>query len=746
MHPTFFSLVRGTGRTLTAAATKRRRGNRARPGLEFLEDRLTPSTFVWTALGDGMTWNDAANWKQLGTFPPFQQPTTPTPYSDVVFPPIASLPKGSATTINFNFTYLYMPLNSLSINDAYTFTGNPLTIDQSLSLANPISAPPNATTATIALAGLKLAPGVAINTQTNTTLQLGITTAPTSLQLTFQGALTKSGGGRLVIDTQSVFYSNVATLQPIAVTLGGGSITLGTNVNLAGLNFQINSAGALVVADNVAATVQAITGTGLVDLEGTTAATDQTALTVAVPIGVTDQFRGFIDGIGQLVMGGNGTLSAGTIDFGGSGSIDVAYGTLEVDGSISAGALEIGPFSTLGGLGRWNFSGPVVFQPGSTFDVTLNGTSPGTQYTQLVDSDAAAGVNLGYATLAGSIGYQFEQTDQLAIVSAPLIQGAFQNVVAGRAILGSGVGFSVTSAGTSVTLAPLQSATTTGLQSSAIRSNPGLPVTFTASVATRTAPVSTGTVSFIEGTNVLATVALGGNGAASFTTTSLPLGSSAVTAVYNGAAGFLGSTSPTLNVSVVPSSTVTSIASSADPSLLGQPVTLAATVATAAGAPVTAGTVSFRRGSQLLGTVSLTIAGTANLAVSSFPVGKIAIQAVFNGSVNDLGSVSAVFKQTVNPLPTETSLTMSTETLPHRRIQYILVASVVPQMGTTLTPMGTVIFRKNGRALGRAKLSGGVAKLVVSQNVISGQSSLVATFQGSSQFGSSSSPPLRPQG
>ena len=47
----------------------------------------------------------------------------------------------------------------------------------------------------------------------------------------------------------------------------GGSIVLGANLNLGGLSFQINSAGGLVIADNVTAKIQALTGNGLVDLE-----------------------------------------------------------------------------------------------------------------------------------------------------------------------------------------------------------------------------------------------------------------------------------------------------------------------------------------------------------------------------------------------------------------------------------------------------------------------------------------------
>ena len=121
-----------------------------------------------------------------------------------------------------------------------------------------------------------------------------------------------------------------------------------------------------------------------------------------------------------------------------------------------------------------------------------------------------------------------------------------------------------------MTVSPLQSVTTTQLQSSANPSYPGAPVTFTASVSTRTAPVSTGFVSFVLGNSVLATVGVGGGGSASFTTTALALGSNAITAVYTGSGAILGSTSPTLTVSVVPYNTVTVLASSSNPGTFGR--------------------------------------------------------------------------------------------------------------------------------------------------------------------------------
>jgi Bacterial Ig-like domain (group 3) len=734
--------IRSNWRTSPAIRDNGRRRTVARPRLELLERRLNLSTYIWTALGDGQTWNDANNWQLLGAPPFIQPPTVPTANSNVVFPPIASLPPGSSSTINFNFAFLNMPLNSLTIEDSYTFTGNPIKIDSSLSVASPFTNAPNGATATFLLAGLQLGPGVVISAGTGATLQLANASDPTGLLVTVQGPVTKSGGGQLVVDTQSVFFANSSTVQPIPVTVLGGSIVLGASVNLGGLSFQINSTGGLLIADNVAAKVQALTGTGLVDLEGTTVAGDLTSLTVAVPNDTTDQFNGFIDGMGQFIAGGNGTLTTGAIDFGGTGSIQVLSGTLDVDGTISAGTLQVSAIGTFGGLGMWNFSGAVVFQSGSTFDVTLDGTSPGTQYTQLVDNNATSGLNLGLSTLAASVGYEYEQGDQYTIISSPLIQNVFQNVVAGRVFVDGTIPMGVSSTSTTITLTPLQSETTTALQSSTIRSNPGLPVTFTAVVSTRTAPVAAGTVSFVQGPTVLATVALGSAGTASFTTTSLPVGSTAITAVYIGTSGILGSTSPTLAVSVVPFSTVTILTSSPNPSSLGRPVTFTASVVTAAGTGVMTGSVSFRQGKRFLGTVPLTSAGTATLTVSSLAVGKAGIQAIYNGTANDLASVSAVFKQTIGASPTVTSLSITTQSLANGQTKYILVATVTADGDPALTPTGTVVFRRNGRSLGSARLKGGVARLVLGRKAPGSQAKFVASFQKNTRFRSSSSPPF----
>ncbi|MFI5459716.1 MAG: Ig-like domain repeat protein, partial [Isosphaerales bacterium] len=70
----------------------------------------------------------------------------------------------------------------------------------------------------------------------------------------------------------------------------------------------------------------------------------------------------------------------------------------------------------------------------------------------------------------------------------------------------------------------------------------GQPVTFVATVAAAVTGAGTpgGTVTFLDGTNPLATVPLDGSGRATLTTSDLGLGSHSITTTYNGGAGFLG--------------------------------------------------------------------------------------------------------------------------------------------------------------------------------------------------------------
>jgi hypothetical protein len=378
-----------------------------------------------------------------------------------------------------------------------------------------------------------------------------------------------------------------------------------------------------------------------------------------------------------------------------------------------------------------------VFQSGTTFDVTLNGTTPGAQYTQLVDGDSTAGISLGNSLLSGSVNYEYQAGDQFTIATGPLVQGMFQNTGSGTVLLGNNVPFAVSYSSTAVTLTALQSETTTQLSSSSRTTNPGRPVTFTATVSTRTSPVTTGTVSFMQGSTVLATVPVTSAGTAAFTTSALPLGSTSITAVFSGAANILGSTSAALTQVVVPYTTSTTLSTSANPSRTSQSVTFAATV-TADGMPVTTGTIAFTRGKILLGAIAVGADGTASLTVSSLPVGLGRIQAIYNGTPDYFSSPSPVLVQSVDKLATLTTLALTTQVRPNGRGFWVLESFVSPVGVTGITVAGTVVFRRNGLVIGRARINNGLAIISLGRKAPR-RGKFVAAFQGSSRFKTSKS-------
>src|ERR1019366_1502506 len=91
--------------------------------------------------------------------------------------------------------------------------------------------------------------------------------------------------------------------------------------------------------------------------------------------------------------------------------------------------------------------------------------------------------------------------------------------------------------------------------------------------------------------------------------------------------------------------TMTTLTSSANPSIFMQPVTFTATVTSGSGTPT--GTVLFKQGGTLLGSGTLSVGGTATFTKAGLPVGTSSIAAYYQGDPNFAISNSAVLKQKV---------------------------------------------------------------------------------------------------
>jgi hypothetical protein len=99
-----------------------------------------------------------------------------------------------------------------------------------------------------------------------------------------------------------------------------------------------------------------------------------------------------------------------------------------------------------------------------------------------------------------------------------------------------------------LTGAASQAASTVQLGSSGLLANFGSSVTFTATVASTTTGVPTGSVNFYDGVTLLnaTPIRVSASGVASYSTATLGLGTNNITAQYSGDANFTGSTSPTV--------------------------------------------------------------------------------------------------------------------------------------------------------------------------------------------------------
>jgi Bacterial Ig-like domain (group 3)/Beta-propeller repeat len=237
--------------------------------------------------------------------------------------------------------------------------------------------------------------------------------------------------------------------------------------------------------------------------------------------------------------------------------------------TVGAIALDASNDVFIGGFGGNGL--PLV--NGSVSNNTIGGQAP---YVAELDSTLATlkfstFVNVGNAGQISPAGLALDSSGGIYVagnVNSPTnsaaTSGAFQSAYGG----GSSDGF--------VAKITVTAATTTTLHASASSATVGVAVTFTANVAESSgSAIPTGTVTFKNGSTTLGTGTLTNLGAATFTTSTLAVGSYSVTAAYGGDANNSGSTSSatSLTVAAAPAPTVT-IAVSPTSITLGKTSTL----------------------------------------------------------------------------------------------------------------------------------------------------------------------------
>jgi hypothetical protein len=258
----------------------------------------------------------------------------------------------------------------------------------------------------------------------------------------------------------------------------------------------------------------------------------------------------------------------------------------------------------------------------------------------------------------------------------------------------------------------------------------GASLTFTATVMPNTA---TGSVTFFDGATIIGIVSVSG-GTASFTTSSLAVGSHSMTAQYSGDTFNNPVTSAALAHQVL-AATSTSLAASVNPSVFGQGATFTATVTSATPGTIT-GTVTFKDGAAALGS-GIVSSGKATLSTSTLAVGVHSITAVYSGNANYATSTSPVLSHTVNKAASSTAVSSShNPSVFGQSVTFTAtVAAVSPGSGT---PAGTVTFKNGAAVLGSGTLISGKATFSTSALTV-GAHSVTATYNGSLDYNASTS-------
>jgi hypothetical protein len=186
-----------------------------------------------------------------------------------------------------------------------------------------------------------------------------------------------------------------------------------------------------------------------------------------------------------------------------------------------------------------------------------------------------------------------------------------------------------------------------------------------------------------------------------------------------------------MDVRAVP---IITLSSSLNPSVYGQAVTFTAVLTSTIGAPPDGETVTFMKGTKVMGTGALR-GGSASFTTSTLTAATNYIKAVYGGDSTFIGSTSKTVKQVVNKATTSATLVSSLNPSSFGR-SVTFTATVKSQYGATVK--GSVTYYDGMTVLKTdVGLSGGVAKYTTSA-LTAGSHTITATYNGNVDFDSSS--------
>jgi large repetitive protein len=538
------------------------------------------------------------------------------------------------------------------------------------------------------------------------------------------GTVTFLDGGTSI--GTGMLSGGVATFATSTLAVGNHTITTTYNGdgNFSGSTGSLTGNPQVVTKAPATATNTTVTSSQNPSVFGQSVTFSATVSPVAPATGTPTGTVTFLDGGTPI---GTGTLSGGVATFmtttlaAGNHTITANYSSdstfASSTGSLNTNPQVVNKANT--NTTVTSSANPSVFGQSVTFTANVSAVSPGAGTPTGTVTFLDGGNTIGSGTLSG--GVATIATSTLAVGNHTITttyngDGNF-----------NGSNGSLTGNPQVVNKTPATNTTVTSSQNPSVF---GQSVTFTATVSP-VAPATgtpTGTVTFLDGGTSIGTGMLSG-GIATFTTSTLTVGSHTITTSYNGDNNFLGSNgSLTGNPQVVNKATPTiTFISSQNPSSFNQSVTFTAAVTAPNGGTPT-GSVTFTDTTlgQTLGTGSLAN-GQASVTTTTLAVGMHNIQASYSGD----GGFNTVSNTLTQSVTASTLTTVQSSQQPSTLGQSVTFTAMVSISGGT--PTGTVTFSVDGGAGTAAPLSGGKATFTTSTLAL-GMHTITATYATNGGF------------
>ena len=192
-------------------------------------------------------------------------------------------------------------------------------------------------------------------------------------------------------------------------------------------------------------------------------------------------------------------------------------------------------------------------------------------------------------------------------------------------------------------------------------------------------------------------------------------------------------------VRIVGAATTTTLSSSANPSLEGQPVTPTATVTPTGGGTPT-GSVQFLDNAVAIGTGGVNASGKATLVTSTLALGGHALTAQYLGT-NFPGSVSSAINVTIVPGSAATVTALATSQNPSVSGQAVTFTATITS-ATAGIPTGTVAFLDGNTQLVVSVVTDLAQATFTTTTLAVGTRSITAKYSGDPVFAASTSPVL----